>query len=167
MKKLRMAIKLLTILIVSFIFIMLIYFEITDDGIPRSYVEITVTNQSKSVVDNLYISSTYYPKYKAFSDLAISESEFMQVSLPAIVEASAVLTYTDEFGIDHHASVIGYLMFDHEVSVTIIQADKDGIVIEVLSENEVVYFEVRKVNYISHNEPEFCNKKRFREEREI
>jgi hypothetical protein len=57
----------------------------------------------------------------------------MYVKLPVFGEASVYLTYTDEFGIDHNASVIRYLMLKHEVDVTIISADKDGLIVELES----------------------------------
>lgn len=127
MKKLGIAI---TIFIISSFIILVFYYKNTD-GEVTSTVQITVTNQSQSIVKKLYISSGQYPKFKAFSDIEVSKSEFMVVDFPVVGEDAVVLTYTDELGLDHNASVIGYLMGYDEVNVTIISADKDGLIIEM------------------------------------
>jgi len=127
MKKLGIAI---TIFIISSFIILVFYYKNTD-GEATSTVQITVTNQSQSIVKNLYISSGQYPKFNSFSDIEVSKSEFMVVDFPVVGEDAVVLTYTDELGIDHNAPVIEYLMGYDEVNVTIISADKDGLIIEM------------------------------------
>lgn len=55
----------------------------------------------------------------------------MDIELPSPIEGSALLTYIDNYGIEHDALIIGYLMPYNEVDVSIITADEGGLVIEV------------------------------------
>lgn len=131
----RRLLKVILILMTSyivFVSISIAYIEFTSDEIQTCYVKVNLKNESASTINNLYISSSSSNKYKAFPEIAPSEIVEMDVHLPVVSDSSALLTYSDESGNDHHAMIVGYLMMGHEVDVTLISADEDGLVIEAL-----------------------------------
>jgi len=94
-------------------------------------VKITVINKTDNVLSNLYISSNSHPNVKAYSDIKISGMEYMDIELPCPIEGSASLTYIDNSGVKHDAIIIGYLMPYNEANVTVINADENGLVVDV------------------------------------